>query len=175
MTVLRNGTGDINKIIFGCCAGCLQLACACVQKAPHPVRAGGEAGWAEHCLTGSSHRNTPEVRNSFKRNGFPRMEQASDRDRCQSSPVLLVATPLYHRSVFWVYYCRLLASHTTRYRAEEALLRRNPCFRGHGAFERSYPLLLLAGAVTYSSCQSEWWLNRSLQGTQEGGESTGAD
>ena len=84
---------------------CLQLACACAQKSPHSARAGGEAGWAEHRLRGSLHRNTPEVRNSFKRNGFPQTEQALDGDPCQSPPLLLAVTLLYQRFVFWVCYC----------------------------------------------------------------------
>ena len=139
--MLRNGIWDINKILIWVLHECLQLACACAQKSPHSARAGGEAGWAEHRRRGSLHRNTPEVRNSFKRNGFPRREQALDGDPCQSPPLLLAVSLRYQRFVFWVCYCVCLQVMLHVNTAQSFLLRKNPCSEGRGSSERLYLLL----------------------------------
>lgn len=110
-----------------------------MQKSPHSARAGEEAGWAERRhLTGSLHRNTPEVRSSLKSNGFPQTEQALDRRPCQSPPLLLAVTLLYQKFVFWVR-CRVCLQAMPRVTQRSHLRsEKNPCCEGCGSSEGLY-------------------------------------
>lgn len=112
------GFGIQIKSRFGYCTERLPLGCACVQRSPCSGRVGGEAGCAQHRLTGSLHRNTPEVRNGFKRNGVPQMERVLERDPCQSPPLVLAVTLLNQRFVFWGRYdvCLQAVLHVTQHR-----------------------------------------------------------